>query len=78
MFLKFSDTSNSLLLDARFSRIIIRLLFNPSVIISVLARKVVLDIIGISYFVVSLIMFKIRPPSDIIFSSISMLLILRL
>src|SRR6266498_173834 len=62
MLLKSSGTFDNSLLDTRSSRIVIRLLSGPFVIISVLARKTILDIIGISYSVISLIISKIRPP----------------
>jgi len=78
MFLKSSGTFDSSLFDARSLRIMIRLLFDPSVVISVLARKAISDIIGISYSVVNSIMSKMRPSLNINFSSIFMLLILKL
>ncbi len=78
MFLKFSGTFDSSLLDTRSSRIVVRLLSGPSVVISVLVCKAVPDTVGISYFVINLIIFKMRPSLDIIFFSISILLILRL
>ncbi len=77
MFLKSSNISDSSLFNARSSRIVIRLLSDPFVIILVLARKVVSDIVNISYFIINLIMSKMRPSSDIIFFSILILLILR-
>jgi len=77
MFLKSFGTFDSSLLDVWSLRIVVRLLFDLSVVISILARKIVLDVVGISYFVIDLIVFKMRRPPDIIFSSISILLILR-
>ena len=75
MLLKSFNTFDSLLLDTRSSRIIVRLLSGPSVIISVLVYKTILDTVGILYSVVNLIISKMRPPPDIIFSNIFILLI---
>ncbi len=78
MLLKSSNTFDSLLLNIQSLKIVIRLLSSPSVVISALAHKAVPDTIDILYSVVDLIVSKMRPPPDTIFSSISILLTLRL